>query len=140
MVLSLPALERWSPFFGRVRSAHRVEDDLQAMTDEMRQERGSGRVFSRFEWSEYVTWELGPEFTVFMDGRIEIFPDYVWGEYTAVTAGHADWQDILDKYRVDYLLIDAGPYHSRLRPLVEQSRRWQRVAESGDVILYRRAP
>src|SRR5206468_1899895 len=36
------------------------------------------------------------------------------------------------------LLIDAGPYHARLRPLVEASRDWQRIDKAGDITLYRR--
>ena len=36
-----------------------------------------GRIFTRFEWGEYLSWSLGPRYTVFMDGRIEIYPDDV---------------------------------------------------------------
>jgi len=139
MVFSLPWLERWSPFFRFGRSPHRIEQDLDRIADDLKRESPTGgRVFTRFEWSEYITWSLGPEFTVFMDGRIEIFPDEVWERYSTVTSGDAGWQDILDKYKVDYLLIDAGPYHGRLRPRVEKSTDWKRVEEAGDVTLYRR--
>ena len=138
MVLSLPWLERGSPFFRFVRSPHRTEYDLQEIADRLQGERTTARVFTRFEWSEYLIWSLGPDFPVFMDGRIEIFPDEVWDEYSAVTSGRADWQRILNKYQVNYLLIDAGPYHARLRPLVEDSPLWQRVHEAGDSTLYRR--
>src|SRR5262249_35983438 len=102
----------------------------------------TGRVFTRFEWSEYITWSLGPDFTVFMDGRIEIFPDEVWDEYSAVTSGRADWQKILDKYQVDYLLIDAGPrgYHARLRPLVEKSNLSRNNSIAASTILLQQQP
>jgi len=73
-----------------------------------------------------------------MDRRIEIFPNKVWEKYSTVTGGGADWQRILDKYKVDYLLIDAGPYHAQLRPSVEKSDDWKRVDEAGDITLYRR--
>ena len=137
MVLSLPSLERWNPLLRYVRTTHRLEYDLDEIADRLRAE-GPGRVFARFEWSEYLTWRLGPDFPVFMDGRIEIFPDTVWDEYSAVTGGRADWQEILDSYHVRYLLIDASAYHGRLRPLVEESRRWQRLRQAGPVTLYRR--
>jgi hypothetical protein len=139
MILSLPWLERWNPLLQYVRTTHRTEYDLQEIADRLRSE-GSGRVFTRFEWSEYLTWTLGPDFPVFMDGRIEIFPDKVWDEYSAITSGRADWQSILDKYDVPYLLIDASAYHGRLRPLVEESPRWQRLQQAGPITLYRRVP
>jgi hypothetical protein len=137
MVLSLPWLERWNPLLQYVRTTHRTEDDLQTIADRLRAE-GPGRVFTRFEWSEYLTWALGPDFPVFMDGRIEIFPDEVWDKYSAITSGRADWQSILDKYDVPYLLIDASAYHGRLRPLVEKSANWQRLKDAGPITLYRR--
>jgi hypothetical protein len=137
LILSLPCLERWSPIFRYARSPHRTEYDLQKATDRL-ETLGPGRVFTRFEWSEYLVWSLGPQFPIFMDGRIEIYPDSVWAEYLAVTSGQAGWQAILDKYKVEYLLIDTGPYHAGLRPLVEQSRTWQKVDAYGEVHLYRR--
>jgi hypothetical protein len=138
MIISLPWLERWNPLLQYVRTTHRTEYDLQEVADRLKREGGPARVFTRFEWSEYLTWALPADFKVFMDGRIEIFPDNVWEEYVAVTSGRADWQQILDRYAVDYLIVDAGGYHSRLRPLVEESRYWQRVSEAGPATLYRR--
>lgn len=138
MVLSLPWLERCNPLLRYVRTTHRTEYDLQEIADRLKQEGGPGRVFTRFEWSEYLTWSLPADFKVFMDGRLEIFPDKVWDEYAAITGGRADWQQILDDYRVDYLVVDAGGYHGNLRPLVEKSSRWQRLCTAGPATLYRR--
>jgi hypothetical protein len=136
MVLSLPWLERWNPLLQYVRTTHRTEDDLQELANRLRRE-GPGPVFTRFEWSEYLTWTLGPDFPVFMDGRIEIFPDDVWNEYSAITGGRADWEALLDEYKVRYLLIDASAYHGRLRPLVEESPCWQRLQQAGPITLYK---
>ena len=36
------------------------------------------RVFTRLEWGEYLDWAAHPKARVFMDGRIEIYPDDVW--------------------------------------------------------------
>src|SRR5262245_18268374 len=116
MVMCTPWFERWNPIHRFARSPHRVEYDLKEMADRMKEEATGGRVFTRFEWSEYIGWVLGPDYPIFMDGRIEIIPDPVWKEYSAVTSGAAEWQDILKQYNVEFLIIDAGPYHGRLRP------------------------
>ena len=63
------------------------------------------------EWGEYLGWAGAPAFTVFMDGRIEIYPDDVWERYAAVTCGRDGWEAILDAYAVDYLVLDAGYHH-----------------------------
>jgi hypothetical protein len=133
--LSMPWLERFNPLWSTVRSTHRTEDDLEQVCNHLTTESG-GRIFSRFEWSEYLGWRLAPRYTVFMDGRIEIYPDSIWAEYAALTLGRADWQEILDRYGVDYLLLDKTGYHAQLLPNVERSPSWTSVFEAGDSILF----
>ena len=134
-VLSLPGLERVNPLLMIPGRRHRTEADLQAAADALRRHRPEGRLFSRFEWGEYLGWALAPHYRIFMDGRIEIYPDRVWGEYTAVTRGRADWERILRGYEVDCLLLDTqGGYHTDLLPLVEASPAWERAFASGRVV------
>lgn len=138
MVLSLPWVERFNPVLTRPGRAHRTETDLQAIANYLRAEEHGQRLFTRFAWGEYFGWSLAPRFSIFMDGRIEIIPDEVWLQYSAITRGRADWEDILAHYDVDYLVLDTSGYHHDLLPLVEQSPRWQRVRAGGTAILYRR--
>jgi hypothetical protein len=85
------------------------------------------------------SWSLTPDYKIFMDWRIEIYSDQVWGDYSAVTRGRADWQQVLDGYRVDRLLLDtAGGYHADLLPQVQRSPDWERAFESGRVVVFRR--
>ena len=96
-----------------------------------------GRVFSRFEWGEYLSWSYAPAYQVFMDGRIEIYPDDVWNHYAAITKGEAAWPKLLDDYGVDALILDA-PYHARtgLLPHVERSPAWQQIGRQRDALLF----
>lgn len=138
MLLSLPWLERVNPVMALPGRAHRQESDLQAMSDRIMAEKPNARVFTRFAWGEYLTWSLDPRAKVFMDARIEIIPDDVWAQYTAITRGQPEWEAILDRYEVDYLLLDTTGYHHDLLPLVEQSSNWHVVAEKGKAILFAR--
>jgi hypothetical protein len=137
VAFSVPGWNRYNPLVGTVRSAHRPEDDLAQVCKQLA-EHGSGRIFSRFEWSEYLGWSLAPRYTVFMDGRIEIFPDEVWREYSALTRGRADWQELLDRYHVDFLLLDTAGYHVELLPQVERSPAWEPIYQAGDGVLFAR--
>jgi hypothetical protein len=134
-LLCLPWLEHFNPALRLPGRGHRTEEDLQAVADRLADGPG-GRLFTRFAWGEYLGWALAPRHTVFMDGRIEIFPDEVWGQYAAVTRGRADWEEILDGYGVDALVLDATGYHGQLLPLVERSGRWRREMERGDAVLF----
>jgi hypothetical protein len=137
-VLSVPWLESRNPMLWSVRGAgHRTEDDLETVAQRLAERDGTKRIFSRFEWGEYLSWSLSPHYKVFMDARIEIYPDDVWGQYSAITRGRADWHEILDRYQVDCLLLDAS-YHTELLPQVEKSLAWQRSFQAGDAVLFLR--
>jgi hypothetical protein len=127
------------PLVGAVRQTHRDEYDLEEAARGL-PPRDDGRVFSRFEWGEYLGWELAPRgYTVFMDGRIEIFPDGVWDQYAAVTKGRADWEAILDGYHVDCLVLDSS-YHTDLLPQVERSPDWEKTFQAGKAVVFVRRP
>ncbi len=136
--LSLPWLERFNPVFALPGRAHRTEADLQVMVDHLGAEGHGGRVFTRFSWGEYLGWGLAPACTVFMDGRIELYPDEVWALYGAVTRGRGDWQQVLDRHGVDYLLLDTAGYHAELLPLVERSPEWRATKQQGSAVLFER--
>jgi hypothetical protein len=135
--LSLPWLERYNPLNGG-HGLHRQEMDLEEVASAFPTDGPEMRIFSRFEWGEYLGWRTAPQGRVFMDGRIEIFPDKVWDDYTAVTTASADWQAVLDEYAVSYLVLDAE-YNESLIRHVRLSKDWQEVNEVGQVVVFRRA-
>jgi hypothetical protein len=141
VALSTPWLEGYNPVFGTLRPAARPEANIQAMVDRIKPHgpTRSSRVFSRLEWGEYLVWSAHPKASVFMDGRIEIYPDDVWQQYHAITCARADWQSILDAHGVDYLLLDTA-FHGELMPRVESSERWRRIDAAGPAVLYERGP
>jgi hypothetical protein len=137
-LLSLPWCDGFNPAMALPGRSHRTEYDLEAAARHLRQEAPTGRVFTRFAWGEYFGWSLNPRYTVFMDGRIEIIPNRVWEEYGSVTRGRTNWEEILDAYKVDVLVLDAGAYHHDLLPLVKQSPHWQETFHQGNVVVFAR--
>jgi hypothetical protein len=137
--LSVPWFERYNPVLSLPGRGHRTESDLQAAADHLAAGKRGGRIFTRFAWGEYLSWSLAPRYTVFMDGRIEIFPDEVWEQYSAVTRGRGDWEEILTHYGVDCLLLDTTGYHHDLLPLVRQRPSlWRQTFRQGSLVLFER--
>ncbi len=136
-IFSVPGLQAYNPLLA-FKPKERIEDDLAAALEHIPQKTEKGRLFTRLEWGEYVTWAAGEKLEVFMDGRIEIYPDTVWNEYRAVTEGK-DWEKILDTYRVDSLLLD-NEFHARtgLLEKVRNSPDWEMVFQQRGVVLFLR--
>ncbi len=63
-----------------------------------------GRMFNEYNWGGYLTWAL-PEYPVFVDGRTDLFGDEILGEWIDVVQGGENWQEILDRWEVGFVLL-----------------------------------
>ena len=63
------------------------------------------RVFNMPEWGGWMIWRLYPTVYVFCDGRIELYPLQVWSDYLTIAQTGDGWQQLLQSYQVDYLLL-----------------------------------
>ncbi len=87
----------------------------------------AGRPFNCLAIGGFLVWQRPGE-TVFVDGRLEAYPESVFREYFRVMDDPGAWSEIAAKYRPDYVLL----YHiwpNRL-PLVQYLARghgWQLV-------------
>jgi hypothetical protein len=119
----------------------RVEDDLEAVQRHLAATCKPGRIYSHFEWGEYLSWSAGRRSPVFMDGRIEMYPDEVWNSYGDVTGARDNWHEVLDRYAVDYLILDTELHgRSGLLERVRQSPDWQEAFASRRAVLFVRTP
>ncbi|MBN1887918.1 MAG: hypothetical protein JW850_07995 [Thermoflexales bacterium] len=71
------------------------------------------RLFNMPEWGGLLIWRLGPRARVFVDGRIEIYPMELWDDYVRIIQTVEGWQELLQAYQVDYLVL-SEERHGRL--------------------------
>lgn len=72
-----------------------------------REARADARLFVAMpyaSWFEYAS----PENPLFVDPRIELFPEAVWADYYAVIDAREGWREILDRWRVDAIVLMPG--------------------------------
>lgn len=94
----------------------------------------SGRLFNPHPWAGYLAWRLWPAQQPFLDTRVEAHPAAVWADFLAVDNGTVGWQAILDRYGVDYLLLDARG-GNLLLGAAEASGRWVRAYEDSTAVV-----
>lgn len=76
-----------------------------AATEWLKQHPIEGRLWAEMSYSSYTIWEL-PEKQVFADLRVDMFPDSIWDEYFAVSAGNDRSLQLLDRWQVTHVMLD----------------------------------
>ncbi len=65
----------------------------------------TGRPFNCLAMGGYLTWMRYPSQQVFVDGRLEAFPERVFRNYFRVIDDPKLWPQLVARYRVDYVLL-----------------------------------
>jgi hypothetical protein len=97
------------------------------------------RMFVFQPWTGYVAWRLWPHQQSMMDARFETHPTWVWDEYQAVSTARADWEQILARYQIDYLVLDAGQ-QDLLTSLALRSGHWSAIYQDEVGAILQRSP
>jgi hypothetical protein len=118
------------------RQAH-SDDEPWAAAEFLARSPYRGRAFSPMEWGAYLTWHFDPAIKVFIDGRVDFFPDDVWKDYQRIGRAAPGWQESLDRHSVELIL-----WNCRLGALpaaLSRSPRWKKVYEDDLAVIFVRA-
>jgi hypothetical protein len=95
------------------------------------------RVFTHDEWGDYLIYKLSPRgFKVFVDGRSDFYGGKFGQDYIDVLNVKYTWQQTLDRYGVDTILM---PTDAPLAGALKESRRWRVAYDDGMAIVFRPA-
>ena len=110
------------------------ETPLQA-TEYLLSARPPGNIFHAMSFGSYLIWAAQPEYAVFVDGRIELYPPEVWEDYLAISNAQGDWEGKLERYAVRTLMLNRSEQPA-LVIAVEKSRNWQMVYEDAAASIF----
>lgn len=105
--------------------------------DFIRQRYPEARMFNSYEWGGYLINALYPQQRVFIDGRPDMYGDALVEEYVDVVTIQSGWQDILDKYGVDLVIIER---ESALATVLRESPAWLSAFSADVEEVFVRAP
>jgi len=88
------------------------------------------RVYNSYNWGGYLVWQGVP---VFIDGRADVYGDEFMHEYMWAYWLLGDWRAPLERYDVDYVLIESGIPFARL---LEEARDWTRVYRDEVAVIF----
>jgi hypothetical protein len=67
----------------------------------------AGHMFNEFDWGGYLLLKLTPRQQIFMDGHTHIYGEALTREYESVVTLGDGWQEILDRYDVQWAIVRA---------------------------------
>jgi hypothetical protein len=96
-----------------------------------------GPVFHAMSFGSYLIWAAQPQYPVFVDPRIELYPPELWLEYLRISAAAAGWEELLETYGARTLML--SPHEQAgLVTAARESAQWQEVyQDDSSVILVR---
>jgi hypothetical protein len=93
------------------------------------------RTFTSDQWSDYLTYRFYPRIKIFMDGRSDFFGAEIGKQYIALANGRHDWEQVLDRYRIDMALL---PVEWPLTELLKRNAGWKIIKDDKMAILFER--
>ena len=97
-----------------------------------------GPLFHAQSFGSYLIWAAQPDYPVFVDSRIELYPLEVWQDYLAISSASCDWEERLAKYGIQTLMLSPVE-QSGLVAAVQKAPQWQiKYADDRAVIVTRR--
>lgn len=73
-------------------------------------------LFNNYSFGGWLAWKANPQYPVFIDGRVEVYGDQVFGNYLQVEHLQDNWTDVLDHYQVKTIMLTPGDRLSLLLP------------------------
>jgi hypothetical protein len=113
-------------------------DTPHGITKYLREHPPEGLVFAPQWWGDWISWDGPTGIQLFMTTNLHLTPRRVWRDYLTIGRGQAGWEQLLDKYNVQTLVV-----HNKLQtPLVRALRRsanWKKVYEDSLGMVLQRA-
>ncbi len=109
-----------------------------AATEYLLRERPPGPIFNELGFGSYLIWAAQPEYPVFVDTRLELYPLELWRDYLDISAGREDWQQKLDRYGINALMVSRTEQPTFIAA-VNSSRVWCLLYEDEVAAIYVRA-
>lgn len=79
----------------------------------LKREKISGNMFNNDEFGDCLIYSASPLYKVFIDGRLDMYGASRVKEYSKVTNFKQGWEQVIDKYRISWVIFGADTALSR---------------------------
>lgn len=123
----LPWLRPYHPI-KTVRTFINPETNPVEIANYIEREKPKGNMYNDTNWGSYLIWRLWPEYKVFADNRLHLVPEEIWKDNCEVHHGYGNWEEILDKYNVSFVVLSKKD-NKRTIKFIKDNAGWKEVYE-----------
>lgn len=99
-----------------------------------------GLIFNTYEWGDYLKWAGPADLKIFVNSHAHLVPRDVWQAYLQISDAQGNWEELLDRYGVNTVVVDRQFRESLIRKLRESDKWKQDFEQDGQVVFLRRSP
>ncbi|MGB9777624.1 MAG: hypothetical protein ACPL7C_13920, partial [Anaerolineae bacterium] len=108
-----------------------------AATAFLLREHPPGPLFHAMPFGSYLIWAAQPEYPVFVDSRIELYPVEVWLDYLHISAAGCEWEERLARYGIRTLMLSPQEQPA-LVAAARASPHWQQIYADPVAVIFTR--
>ncbi len=110
------------------------ETPIQA-TEYILQNHSPGKMFHAMSFGSFLIWAAYPEYQVFVDSRIELYPLAIWQDYLEISNAVGDWEEKLDRYGVNTLMLSQIEQPGLVEAVLSTDR-WELVFSDHSALVF----
>jgi hypothetical protein len=133
-VISVPWLKSYLPLPLAKAGLLSTETPVEA-TEFLLKDNPPGRVFNSMSFGSYLIWAAYPQYPVFVDSRIELFPENVWLDYLRISNAQGDWEALLTEYGVNTLMLSPVEQPALVKA-AETSHEWKKIYQDVESYIF----
>ncbi len=99
-----------------------------------------GQIFNTYEWGDYLQWDGPAGMKVFVNSHAHLVPRDVWQAYMQISEVQAGWEETLDRYGVNTIVIDQQNREALIRKLKENDKWKLDFEQDGEFVFLRKTP
>jgi hypothetical protein len=136
-VYSLPWFRSIVPMYRRDASLISSTTPIKA-TQFLLEEELPGKLFNDMGFGSYLIWEAYPDYKVYADPRIDLYPPEIWQDYITLINAIPGWEKIMIRDDIKTVMLNPEE-ESALVAALEQSPGWNLVFADSTAVIFTRS-
>lgn len=134
LLMALLALVKWNSL-SREQSANEAALFPRGAIQFLRTSDQPRQLFAYYDWGGYAIWNLYPQYSVFVDGRADLYGDNLVRQFETLVQLRPGWKDVLNRWKLEAVLL---PPSSPLTQALLLEPSWHVAFRDSQSILFTR--